>query len=125
MSLDISSDRGVRILRFSGPVSNESLMSDLEAFWLSDAYDDAVPELYDARDIEISKQLDGDGFAAIGRLNQDLNTGAPEVKVAIVVDSQLVYGLGRQAMPHLGDRYESERFQLFEVYEDAMAWLLS
>ena len=120
MGLSVSIERNIRVLSFSGPITNESLKTDMQAFWRSSDYDDSLNELYDLRGVEISQLLDSSGLAAIGRLNQDINREAPPVKVAILVNSKLAYGLSRQLMPYLGDRYEDERIQLFEDHETAV-----
>lgn len=43
----------------------------------------------------MSQHLGSDGLAPTRCLYRDLNTGAPETRVAIVVDRKLVYGTGR------------------------------
>lgn len=123
MSIEITFDRGVRILRFESPLTNDSIVADLRTYWTSAEYDNSLNELYDARGLEISKLLDGRGLRSLGILNNDLHSDAPRVKVAVVIDSQVVYGIARQTIGHLGQRYQSDKLILSDNYDEAMEWL--
>lgn len=123
MAINITLERGVRVIRFQGPVSNQSLIADLGEFWRSDAYDNSLNELYDVRGGGPDTALNGEGLKALADINASVNSDAPRVKVAIVVNSQLVFGLGRQIMAHLGDRYQADFIKLYDDYDEALNWL--
>ena len=75
-------------------------------------------ELNDFRGAELA--MSSAESERLARMNIDLYSEVRGIRIAMVTDSQLAYGISRMFAAYLGDRLE---YRIFTDYDEALAWI--
>lgn len=75
-------------------------------------------ELNDFRGVEL--MLSSTESERLARMNIDLYRDVRGIRIAMVTDSQLAYGISRMFAAYLGDQLE---YEIFTDYDAALAWI--
>lgn len=121
VSIEIDADKRRRVVTFRGVLTDEQLVETYAPLISDPQCDSSLDDLIDLRGVT-DLSVTSLGMQQLLRLFRDTGAVAGPIRVAIVADTDAVYGVARMYQALHGDDARDDT-EVFHTMEEAEAWL--